>query len=569
MPPAIASFARRLRVSPTIGGRDAVLICVIASLHGAALVLLWLIENGFVAKLVFLLTWGLLNFFWLGLLRRPAAAALLSLSTIALLILVSRLKFDVTWMTASFFDFLIVDSGTVGFLLSVTPGLARDCVAALGVLLALLAFCFRFDPYRVRRRIALAGFVACLVGIVAASLARPQEEWDAFVGDSYVSKFVRSGVAAVSALLTQGVLDSASAADPLPPSPALSCAPAGKRPHILMMHDESSFDIRALPGIKVPQGYGGHFLSFDGKERNFIVEGAGGPSWYTEYNVIAGLSARSFGRFSYYVTEIAAGHVQRGLPAALARCGYHTATMFPARGAFMGSRNFQVGEGIQSFNDQHDLGTDRIEQDRFYYDAARRLIEREGRENPLFIWVYLGQNHFPWDYRLHPELLPEWKDPGNVPQLVDEYLRRQALSERDYADFLDRLKRDFPDESFLLFRYGDHQPDFASFMIEPQLDDDGIRPLLMRHDLRYFTTYYAIDAVNFAPVNVSSALDTIEAPYLPLIIQEAAGLPLDASFAEQKRILQRCNGLFYDCAGGAEARRFNRMLIDAGLIRGL
>jgi hypothetical protein len=33
--------------------------------------------------------------------------------------------------------------------------------------------------------------------------------------------------------------------------------------------------------------------------------------------------------------------------------------------------------------------------------------------------------------------------------------------------------------------------------------------------------------------------------------------------------MQRCNGAFYLCADGAEARRFNRMLIDAGLITGL
>ncbi len=46
-------------------------------------------------------------------------------------------------------------------------------------------------------------------------------------------------------------------------------------------------------------------------------------------------------------------------------------------------------------------------------------------------------------------------------------------------------------------------------------------------------------------------------------------MPLDASFAEQKRIFQRCNGLFYLCANGAEARRFNRLLIDAGMIKRL
>jgi len=91
----------------------------------------------------------------------------------------------------------------------------------------------------------------------------------------------------------------------------------------------------------------------------------------------------------------------------------------------------------------------------------------------------------------------------------------------------------------------------------------------MSYDARYFTTYYAIDAVNFKPVDVSSALDALEAPYLPIVIQEAAGLPLDPTFVEQKKIMQRCNGLFYRCEAGAEARRFNRLLIDAGLIKGL
>src|SRR5207253_884737 len=87
------------------------------------------------------------------------------------------------------------------------------------------------------------------------------------------------------------------------------------------------------------------------------------------------------------------------------------------------------------------------------------------------------------------------------------------------------------------------------------------------YDPRYFTTYYALDGINFTPKDVSSALDRLEAPYLPIVVQEAAGLPLDPSFAEQKKILERCHGLFFQCAGGAEARRFNRLLLNvtAGL----
>ena len=61
------------------------------------------------------------------------------------------------------------------------------------------------------------------------------------------------------------------------------------------MLDEASFDITAAPGIKVPPDYARHFQSFDGKTRTLVVEGTGGPTWYTEYNVLTGLSARSYG----------------------------------------------------------------------------------------------------------------------------------------------------------------------------------------------------------------------------------------------------------------------------------
>ena len=119
-----------------------------------------------------------------------------------------------------------------------------------------------------------------------------------------------------------------------------------------------------------------------------------------------------------------------------------------------------------------------------------------------------------------------------------------------------------------MLRFGDHQPGMAR-IVDPAATEDMIAHSMMSYDPRYFTTYYALDTINFQPKDLSSALDRLEAPYIPLVIQEAAGLPLDPSFVEQKKILERCDGLFFQCAGGAEARRFNRMLIDAGLIKGM
>jgi hypothetical protein len=544
-------------------------IALIAALHLAALALMVWSEAAFVSKVVFCLTWGLLNFFWLTLLRRPAVAAALSLAIIVVLILLSRLKYEIIWMTANFLDLMIINSDTVAFLLSVKPDLYRNVLLALVLALPALALLWWVDHHRVQLRTALVGLVLCGAALVGTALTFPDEDWETFVRGGHVSKFSRSGVTAMVELMTRGYLESdAAIADPLKGMPGATCAPTAKPPHILLVHDESSFDIRVAPGVRVPADYGGHFRSFDGKRRHFLVEGAGGPSWYAEYNVLAGLSARSFGRFAYYVTQIAAGRVERGLPTALRRCGYRTFSIYPAMGAFMSARAFQTTTGVQKFVDQGALGTREVEPDRFYYDVALRMIERERAKGPMFLFAYMAANHFPWDRRWRPELAPGWKDPGNAFE-VDEYLRRQSMSFRDYAALIDRLAREFPDEPFLVVRYGDHQPDFASFMLEPALDEEAINRRLMSYDPRYFTTYYAIDAVNFNPVDLSSALDTIEGPYLPLVVQEAAGLPLDPSFAEQKRILQRCKGLFYACAGGAEARRFNRLLIDAGLIKGL
>jgi hypothetical protein len=545
-------------------------LALLAAPHIIALTIMIASETRPVEIAAFLLAWGLLNFFWLALIRRPAVAGALSLIMMTILVLLSDLKYHVLMMTANFVDLMIIDTDTISFLFTIFPALRWIVTLCVLALIPLIIFVWRFDPFRVRRWWAAAAMFACIGWLTVLEMQLPMLPFESFYGaTNEVSRFVRSGVDAISELLTHGMMEAdAHSPDHLASLDDYACDPATKPPHIILIHDESSFDIRMAPGVKVPDGYGAHFKSFDGKERNFLVEGNGGPSWFTEYNVLEGLSARSFGRFSYFVTRIAAGRVERGLPAALRRCGYRTFSLYPALGAFMSARSYQTTTGVQHFYDQHDLGTKEIEPDSFFFDAAAKMIGKEHERSPMFVFVYLAANHFPWDFRYRPDLMPQWKDLGNAP-IVDEYLRRQALSAQNYADFLARLKREFPDDSFLLVRFGDHQPDFAAHILDPQLDDAAIDQHLMAWDKRYFTTYYAIDAVNFKPADVSSALDTLEGPYLPIVVQEAAGLPLDPSFAEQKKILKRCDGLFFGCANGAEASRFNRLLIDAGLIKNL
>jgi hypothetical protein len=561
-------LADRLVPGQAISRGDGIVLGLVAVLHAIALIIMAATELDWVDKATFLLVWAVLNFLWLALVRRLTMAALISLELVVALALLSRFKYDKLWMTVDFVDLMIIDRDTSAFLLAAFPSLRGWIGLAVTATAVLLMAAWRFDRYRVGRRTSVAGASLCMAALIGLSLSFPTDLHEDFTSENYVSKFARTGVEAIYEFADHGFLQAdASVSGSLGAAP-VSCHPARKLPHIILLHDESSFDITAAPGMKVPSGYHRHFQSFDGKARKLVVEGVGGPSWFTEYNVLTGLSARSYGRFATSVTRIAAGRVNRGLPHSLSRCGYKTFSLYPFYGAFLGSRAFQLTTGIAHYLDMLDLGTRDFEADSFYFDRAVEIIERERGKGPLFLYVYTVANHFPWDTRLRPELTPYWRDPGNAPD-IDEYVRRQGMTAQDYKRLLERLAREVPAESFLIVRYGDHQPQFGARIVDPSIGEEALAHRLSVLDRRYLTTYYAIDAVNFTPADLSSALDTLDAPYLPLVIQEAAGVPLGPSFSEQKKILRRCDGVFYGCAGGAEARRFNRLLIEAGSVKGL
>ena len=417
MPPVASALLARFSGFPALSRRDRVALVVTALLHATALVIMAATEGNLESKITFLLAWLMLNFFWLVLLRRPAIAALVSLVMIAVLILLSQFKYDKLMMTVNFVDVMILDHRHHCLLpddlsRSAAPGdpgrAGRDSDARPAVVARSLS---RAAAHRLRRRHAVPRRRRRHFD------RRPDRAERAFSGDGYVSKFVNSGVDAIMAYMTRGYMESdAHVAGDFRLAAAGACKPAAKPPHIIMILDESSFDIRKAPGIKVPAGYGRHFHSFDGQERSFIVEGAGGPTWFAEYSVLTGLSARSFGRFAYFVTRIAAGRVERGLPRTLQRCGYRTFTLYPARGAFMSARSFQKTAGVQQFRDSKDMRAKGVEPDSFFYDQAAQVIAREGKRGPLFIFSYLAANHFPWDFTYRPELTPGWRPLGNCAQ---------------------------------------------------------------------------------------------------------------------------------------------------------
>src|SRR5271169_2195147 len=108
-------------------------LLAVAAPHLAALAVMLQTETDFGSRIGFLFAWGILNFIWIALLRRPALSGALSLTLVVVLVLLSRFKHDVAQMTVNFVDLMVIDRDTVAFLFTIFPEL-RWSVIAVGLI---------------------------------------------------------------------------------------------------------------------------------------------------------------------------------------------------------------------------------------------------------------------------------------------------------------------------------------------------------------------------------------------------------------------------------------------------
>src|ERR1700722_17549474 len=208
-------------------------LSAVAAPHLAALAVMLQTETDLGARICFLLSWFILNLFWIALLRRPALSGALSLTLVVVLVLLSRLKHDVAQMTANFVDLMVIDRDTAAFLFTIFPHLRWSVIGAAAVTIPLMYALWWLDPFRIRRLPAVACMLACLAALVGYAFTWPDEAWRGYYDDGYLSKFARSGITAVSDFVQYGFLESDPATNDHLNVPLLdSCHPAGRRPNI-------------------------------------------------------------------------------------------------------------------------------------------------------------------------------------------------------------------------------------------------------------------------------------------------------------------------------------------------
>ena len=203
-----SALLSRLAPSEAISRRDALALAIITCLHVAALVVMTATEFDLATKATFLVTWALLNFFWLAVLRRPSIAAVLSLAMVVALILLSQFKYDKLMMTVNFVDLMIIDPDTSAFLFTIMPRLRGPVLVGVLFTIPLLMLLWRIDPFRIRIRMSALGGTLCMGALVALSMAYPADFYGEFFNRDYVSKFARSGVDAIYEFATHGLLES-------------------------------------------------------------------------------------------------------------------------------------------------------------------------------------------------------------------------------------------------------------------------------------------------------------------------------------------------------------------------
>jgi phosphoglycerol transferase MdoB-like AlkP superfamily enzyme len=437
------------------------------------------------------------------------------------------------------------------------------------VLATAIAACvaYRLDATRVSRGSAMIAVVVLTVAAGVAAAFKAERRHDQYYwGDSHISSFYSSWAETAEMLWRGQLIEAANSA----PGPHFAvptdCTTASKPPHIILIHEESVVPPGYVPALRYDHRLDPFFASRDGKVHRMRVETYGGASWITEFAVMTGVSTRSFGGMRQFVQSLMAGKVHDTLPETLTRCGYRNVVFYPLQRNFVSYDRFYSSVGLKEVFDSKDQSAPSDnERDRFYFANALDEIARHLRQSrqPLFTYILTMATHSPYDFVYMPEVDVPGGGPGTDPEM-SEFLRRLAMARIDYDELRRELARRFPDERFLIVHYGDHHPIASRTLLDVsnQLDAEDVS---LPFDSLGFVTYYAVEGINYSPPPLPE-VEVLDVPYLPVVILDAAGLPLSDSFRERQRLLTACKGRYFTCEQRGAILAFHRRLIDSGLV---
>ncbi len=334
--------------------------------------------------------------------------------------------------------------------------------------------------------------------------------------------------------------------------PAMPVGAAGY-PDIVQVLEESTFDPSAFAACNLPPCRVGMFRA-DARTRAhgaLRVHTFGGGTWVSEFASLTGLPQSIFGPGGMYAPYVLAPRVRDTLPRQLQRLGYLTVAIYPTAGGFINGRNAYRDYGFDRFYDVNDLGLVAWKSsDVQIFDAAwkvYRQLKQPGR--PVFMMILTLAQHGPHDLQPLSSLPAPYSRgllrglPAQAALNFDTYLSRLQASDRAMRDLEARfLQRAQPT---VLLSFGDHQPAFSGLIrdLVRTLPPGAPRALEAKRD---YLTYYMLKSNLARPPPVPD-YPVLDIAFLPSMVLQAAGLPVDPYFAAETGLRDRCDGLYTDC----------------------
>ncbi len=497
--------------------------------------------------------------------RRILFSTLLVASMIAMIDAVSTYKRSFELMVLHAYDFYFYGPGVFktpwqdhrAFTFAIMSGLL-----ATG-LLATLAW--KAERPRIRRIYAGIVCALCIGGsIFAAENKMERRHTQFFWDDLYINSFYSSWAEAVG-VWWGGMIDATPPSQRRPIIANATCAPTTKPPNIILIHEESVFEPSSLPQVQYDKRLDAFFSPPGGSHLPLRVETYGGGSWLTEFSIMTGLSAQSFGGMKGFLQTYMVNRLGDTLPQALERCGYRNVLFYPMLKTFISTAPFYSSIGIREIFDAKDQNAPTAwERDRFYFGNALNEMERHFAKSkaPIFTFIETMGTHWPYDVKHFAEEDVPGGGPGAE---LNEFLRRLWLAKVDYDDMKRQLATRFPEEQFLIIHYGDHHP-MATRMLLGFPEEAEAEDVILPPDSPGLVTYMAVDGVNYAPPALPQG-HTVDVAYLGALLLRSAQLPLPDSYTERLRLMNVCGGKYYDCPLRDEIPGFHRRLIDAGLLK--
>jgi hypothetical protein len=274
-----------------------------------------------------------------------------------------------------------------------------------------------------------------------------------------------------------------------------------------------------------------------------------GGTWLSEFAAATGVPHDAFGPAGEFAPFNVATGVRHSLARSLKAAGYRTAAVYPVGGGMMNARIAYSGYGFDRFYDAGELGlpgTFDTPDARIHAAALRVLAEERKHGKPVFLFVVTIFNH--GEHGIHMQRVPADLVRGVGAQIPDrndannvaDYVWRTRQFEQVLATTRQAVLR--PERPAVLAWFGDHQPAFGN----AQGLRGRIQPLAgERIPARYQTWYQVTSNVDHLPPQ--SQEQPADLVFLPGLLAQAAGAPLDGWLAANVAAREQCRGLLDPC----------------------